>query len=187
MQITSVVTKVQPQGESVPASAAGLQGTTVTCLFHDLRDERAIPSLVYHRKGWLHTRIRDRTLSSPTLASSMAQIIFPIPASVWLNYHNVAGKTTALQEQRNNGWRKVCPSLCIAQLEPTAQLLAKPGSLVQGKLHSSQHTHKLQPLPWTTAFWVIYIKCWQVFGEGKRTSVFANANNWPDHALVVCS
>lgn len=145
------------------------------------------PSLVRHRKGWLHTSTRDGTLSSPTLASSMAQIILPIPVSVWLSYCNVAGKKTALQEQRNNGWRKACPSLCTAQPEPTAQPLAKPRSPVQGKLHSSQHTHKLQPLLRTTAFGVISTKCWQVFGEGKRTSVFANANNWPDHVLVVCS
>lgn len=48
-----------------------------------------------------------------------------------------------------------------------------------------QHTCKLQPLLWTAEFRVIYRECCQDFGEGKRTLVFANANNWPEHALVV--
>lgn len=153
-------------------------------LEHDLRDEWAIPSLIYHRKGWLHTRIRDGTLSSPTLASSMTQIIFPIPVSVWLNYHNLAGKTTALQNKGIMAGEMPLSVHSTARAHSTASCqdsipCARKAALIPA------HTHKLQLLLWTTAFWVIYIKCWQVFREGKSTSVFANVNNWPD--LVVCS
>lgn len=85
----------------------------------DPKDEWEIPRSVYHgKRWWQHMRMRDGALSSSTLASSTAQIIFPVPISVWLTTIMWQGKTTVCQEQMNNGWRKLCPFMCITQPKP---------------------------------------------------------------------
>lgn len=59
---------------------------------------------IYHRKGWLHIRSEMGHWAHLPWPHPR-QIIFPTPVSIWLNYHNVAGKISALQEHRNNSWR----------------------------------------------------------------------------------
>lgn len=95
---------------------------------HDPKDEWEIPSSVYQGKGWLqaseetdataHEDERwDTELIYPGLIPTTEY--FPHPY-ICLNYHNVAGRTTAPQELRNNGWRRLCHFTCVTQAKPSS-------------------------------------------------------------------